>query len=149
MANHRSRLLRRVVVVVGATLAAFGVWLIFDPLAGVDLVVPDGPGSDELHRLTPERVLAAAGVASLAAWALLETLERVVRPARRLWTVIALVVLVVSMASPLFGVGLSVTNRIALILMHLTVAVVLIPGLPAPSTPRSAASREAISTVDR
>jgi hypothetical protein len=48
---------------------------------------------------------------------------------RRFWVMIAPAALVISLAGPLSGHGVSGGNRLALMLMHLTVAAIIIPVL--------------------
>jgi hypothetical protein len=53
-------------------------------------------------------------------------LERLTPRARRVWLVVALVGLAVSLMPPLAGTGVGTANRIVLLLMHLAVAAVFI-----------------------
>ena len=71
-------------------------------------------------------VVAAAAAASLAGWALLATLERHLTRLRRIWTATAVVTLLVSLAGPLTGTGITTTNRLVLMLLHLVVGTVVI-----------------------
>jgi hypothetical protein len=75
-------------------------------------------------------VTVTSGVASLAAWGLLALLERLTAHPRTLWTAIAVLALLISLGGPLSGTGITSANRVALALMHLSVAAVLIPLLP-------------------
>ena len=123
----RTRTRDRVVAVAGAAIAALAVWAIAGPLAGVDLRVASGAGG-QATQVGPGSVLATSLIASLAAWGLLAVLERTVARARTVWTVIALVVLALSMGGPLTA-GLSAGTKLALAAMHVAVAAVLIPVL--------------------
>lgn len=115
---------RRALVVVGATAADLVLWALAHPVAGIGLRVHLG-GSVQSVGLGS--VAAAALAAGLAAWALLALLERILQGPRRAWTIIAVTVLVVSLAGPL---GATTTaSMMALALMHLTLAAVLISGL--------------------
>ena len=63
-------------------------------------------------------------------------MERRAARARRIWTGIAFVVVVLSLSLPLTA-GITMSSKVALALMHVAVAAVLIPGLrrsPAPLT---------------
>jgi hypothetical protein len=115
---------RRLIVVAGASAAALAIWAVADPLAGVDLTVR--LSGAEQH-VGAGAVVAASLVAGLAAWASLALLERLAERARRIWTVIAVVVLALSLTGPLGAVGAAST--VALACMHLAVAAVLILGL--------------------
>jgi Family of unknown function (DUF6069) len=66
----------RALAVVAAVPAALAVWLVTDPLLGVDLAAPTRPGSQELQSITPALVAGTSLVAALAGWALLALLER-------------------------------------------------------------------------
>jgi hypothetical protein len=136
----------RALAVIAAALAALAVWLITDPLLGIDLTAPTAPGSQQLQPITPAIVASASLVAALGGWALLALLERFTARARTIWTAVALLVALLSLAGPLSTLAsTSAANAVALALMHLAVAAVLIPGLagtsPAPARP--APAREA------
>jgi hypothetical protein len=75
-------------------------------------------------------------IPALLGWALFAGLERVTSRAPLIWTVVALVALLVSFA-PLFGVEASGGSKVVLALIHIAVAAVLIPGFL-----RTAKSRE-------
>ena len=115
---------RRLVAVAGASAAALALWAVADPLAGIDLTVR--LSGAEQH-VGAGAVVAASLVVGLAAWGSLALLERLAERARRIWTVIAFAVLVLSLSGPLGAVGPAST--VALACMHLAVAAVLIPGL--------------------
>jgi hypothetical protein len=115
----------RALAVLGAVAAALAVWAVAVPLAGIELTVvmngvtqPVGPGT----------VMTTSLLAGLAGWALLAALERFGRRPHRTWTVIAVVMLVLSLAGPL-GNGVHTATTIALTGMHLAVGAVLIPAL--------------------
>ena len=136
----------RALAVVAAALAALAVWLVTDPLLGFDLAGPTRPGSQELMSITPALVAGTSLVVALAGWALLALLERFTARARTIWTAIALLVALLSLAGPLSALAsTSAANAVALALMHLAVAAVLIPGLAgtSPSPARPAPAREA------
>jgi hypothetical protein len=133
----------RALAVIAAALAALAVWLVTDPLLGVDLAAPTRPGSEELLSITPALVAGTSLVVALAGWALLALLERFTARARTVWTAIALLVALLSLAGPLSTLAsTTAANAVALALMHLAVAAVLIPILagtsPAPARPAPA-----------
>jgi hypothetical protein len=117
--------MRRGATVAGATLAAVAAWAVATHVAGVDLAVGRGHGRTVIG---PGAVVAASLIAGLAAWALLAVLERTVRlRAGRVWTLLALVVLVGSLLGPLGAVDIA--SGVALAAMHVTVGIILLVGL--------------------
>jgi Family of unknown function (DUF6069) len=143
----------RALAVVAAALAALTVWLITDPLLGIDLTGTTAPGSQQLRPITPAMVAGASLVTGLAGWALLALLERFTARARTIWTAIALLVALLSLAGPLSILATTEANVLALTLMHLAVAAVLIPILagtsPAPARPAPARSARASRAAER
>lgn len=109
----------------GAVLAAVAVWALAVHAFGVTLRAPGTGGA--AADIGVGHVVAASAVASLAGWAALALLERWTLRAARIWTGLALGVLVVSLGGPLSGTGISVGNRVALLALHLAVAAVLVP----------------------
>jgi Family of unknown function (DUF6069) len=133
----------RALAVVAAVLAALAVWLVTDPLLGVDLAAPTRPGAKQLLSITPALVAGASLAAALAGWGLLALLERFTARPRTSWTAIAVLVGLLSLAGPLSTIAsTTVANGLSLALMHLAVAAVLIPILagtsPAPVRPAPA-----------
>lgn len=121
---------RLLVTVIGAPAAALAVWCLAVPLAGVVLTVRQGGVTQTVGPVT---IALASLLAGLAGWALLAALERFSARPGRLWTITALVVLIVSLLGPLGGaVGPAAT--LTLVLLHLAVAAVLFPGLGRRST---------------
>ncbi|MFG1946786.1 DUF6069 family protein [Nonomuraea sp. NPDC048826] len=108
-------------IAVAATLA---IWVVAVPIAGVELAARTGAALTEVG---PVAVVVATVVAGLAGWGLLALLERLTRRARTLWTWIAAVVLVLSLAGPLGGVNPA--SQITLALMHLAAGAVIILGM--------------------
>ncbi|WP_435207643.1 DUF6069 family protein [Micromonospora sp. bgisy143] len=113
----------RAVAVVVAVLAAVAVWSIAT-LSGAQLTVDQGAGPQDVTVLA---VVLNAAIAALLGWGLLAVLERFSARARRIWTGIALTVLVLSLV-PASLVGASAGTRAALVLMHLVVGAVVIVG---------------------
>jgi len=123
-ARRRTRLL----AVAGAALAALAVWLVVEPILGVELRAPATGGNTGMD-VGPAIVAIMALAASLAGWALLAVLERATSRAGTVWLAVALVVLAVSLSGPFSGAGVTAANRVGLALMHLAVGAVLIPAL--------------------
>jgi hypothetical protein len=116
----------RAITVAAGAAGALLLWVVNDPWAGIDLTVRQG---DATQHIGPVVVAAAALVAGLAAWGLLALLERTVRRPARTFRIVALIVLVLSLAGPL-GSGVGISSRLVLLGMHLTVGAALIIGLP-------------------
>jgi hypothetical protein len=115
----------RVLAVAGAALAALAGWAIADPVAGVDLTVRQGPDATP-QEVGPAAVVLVSVLAGLAAWAALAVLERISASAGRDWTILAGVVLVLSLTGPI-AAATTTTGKAALAGMHLVVAAVLVP----------------------
>ena len=115
-----------ITVVLGATAAAVAIWIVAT-LAGADLTVSFGAGQP-IQKVTVINVVVAALVGSLAGWGLLALLRRFTTNARAIWTVIAIVFALLSLAGPLSAIA-SAGTKVALVAMHLTVATVVIVGL--------------------
>lgn len=130
-AHRRTRLF----AVAGAGLAALAVWLLVEPILGVELRAPATGGNDGMD-VGPAIVAIMALAASLAGWALLAVLERATSRAGAVWLAVAVVVLAVSLSGPFSGTGITAANRIGLALMHLAVGAVLIPTLHRTSSSR-------------
>jgi len=113
---------RRATAVVLAVLAPLAIWAVAVPVAGLDLTAtPIGGTATPVGAFA---VVAGALCAGLSGWALLAVLERRAARPRRTWTVIALVVLALSLATPIAGAtGASMP---VLLSMHLAVGAVLI-----------------------
>ncbi|WP_017569030.1 DUF6069 family protein [Nocardiopsis halotolerans] len=116
---------RRALTVAAAVLAPLALWALAVPLLGVDLTAFPG---GRARTVGPVAVAVAGLVGAVAGWLLLVVLERTVRRPGRVWTVIACVVLVLSLAGPATAGGGPV---VLLVLegMHVLVGVVLIVGL--------------------
>jgi hypothetical protein len=122
--------------VVAATATALVVWGVADPALGVDLLVDTGTGSPA--QVGPGSVIASSVVASLAGWALLAALERLVARSAQVWTAIAAAAAVLSLFGPV-AAGLTMATTVALGAMHVAVAAVLIPLFRRTVTPRGGA----------
>ena len=100
----------RAVTMVAAVLAAVLVWILIVPIFGVDLIVTG-----------------AALLAGAAGWALLATLEHLTRSAVPAWTVVAVLVLAVSLADPIAAASAIATA--SLIVLHILVGTVVVLGM--------------------
>jgi predicted permease len=127
-----SRTWNRAFGVGAAVLASAAVWVIAVPLLGVHLLIRFGSGAPQT--VGAGYVVGATLIASLAGWGLLALLERRTARARSIWTVAAVVVLLVSLALPL-AAGTTTASKSVLALMHIAVAAVLIPVLRGGSAP--------------
>ncbi|KRD13191.1 MULTISPECIES: DUF6069 family protein [unclassified Streptomyces] len=118
----------RILAVVAGAVAALVVWLVGAQLAGVHLDVHSGSDRHE-QSVGAAAVLTASVAAGLAAWGSLAALERWA-PARahRTWTVLALTVLVLSLAGP-FGLGVTAGAKAVLVCLHLVPGSVLVIAL--------------------
>lgn len=116
----------RALSVGGAVTAAVAVWVVAVPLLSLHLIVRFGTGSPETVGV--DFVIGASLIGSLLGWGFLALLERRTARARRIWTVLAIAVLLVSLSLPL-SAGVTATTKAALALMHMAVAAVLIPTL--------------------
>lgn len=113
--------------VVIAMLVPLAIWSVAEMVFHIRLRTPGGFGPPgDIGALN---VIAASGFFSLAGWGLLALLERLTARARSVWMIIAVVTLLLSLATPLSGSGITPANRAVLLLMHLAVGAVLIPAL--------------------
>jgi Family of unknown function (DUF6069) len=119
--------LPRLAGLAGADAAAVGVWLVARYGVGVQLRTPGFTSMQYSASLTVGFVLVASTVASLAGWGVVTLIERVTRRPRRAWITTGVLLTVVSLSAPLSGHGITATERLALVCMHLAVAAVLIP----------------------
>jgi hypothetical protein len=128
--NSRStigRIRERGLTVAAAVVAAVLAWLVAVPIVGIDLLVR--PGGGAVQQVGLGSVVTVSLLASLLGWGLLALLERLVpRRALTAWTVVAVVVLMLSLTGPLTAAA-NAAVAIALVLMHLVVGAVLIMGL--------------------
>ena len=116
----------RALAVASATLAALLVWAVEVSAFGLNLRVQFPSGAPQGVGLEAVGMSALAG--SLAGWALLAILERTTNRARTTWTLIAVLALLASLTAPL-GFGITLSSKLGLALLHLTVAAVLVPAL--------------------
>lgn len=143
-ASRDTRRRTRVVAVAASIIAALAVWLVAKTVIGVSFTIPVAGGT----RTMPVgwvSVIVITLALTLAAWGLLAVLERFTPRARMIWAAIASAALLLSFAGPLFAAGAaSAGTKVSLVLMHVAVAVVLIPLLA-----RTAACRPGVETIGR
>jgi hypothetical protein len=121
------RRVRRAATVAGAAAAALAGWALAGPIAGVDLTVQTGAAD---QRVGPVAVVAASLLAGAAAWAVLALLERLVSRPRPVFTAVALAALALSLPGPLTSAA-DPAGAAVLAGLHVVVAAVLVPALPA------------------
>ncbi|MEU0132166.1 MULTISPECIES: DUF6069 family protein [unclassified Streptomyces] len=107
-----------------ATVAAVAVWFVADSL--LDIGLRAKTGGDKAQEIGVASVIGATVVVGLLGWGLLAVLDRATASARTVWTVIASVVLLLSLLGPVGAEGTSA--KAALAVMHLVVGLILIPG---------------------
>lgn len=127
---HRER---AALTVGSATAAAVLLWIAAQ-VTGVELEVDTALLAPMVIGL-PLVLIAALG-ASLAGWGALALLQRLTSQARRVWTVVAVATLLLSLP-PLLTVEAAAETRLYLALMHIIVGAVLIPGLRASAAPET------------
>ncbi|MGZ0153258.1 DUF6069 family protein [Kribbella sp. WER1] len=114
----------RLAVVGLAVVAALIDWMLLAPVAGLTLTARQ---AGVQHIGFPAVVISTA-VVGLLGWGLLAILERRTPRARRTWTVIAAIVCVTSLGSPLMN-GIGVGAKLGLASLHLVVGAIVILGL--------------------
>ncbi|MFG1698810.1 DUF6069 family protein [Nonomuraea sp. NPDC049309] len=117
--------IRRLLSVLVAAASALVVWALAVPVAGVALTVRMGGGTQVVG---PMSVIVAGLAAGLAGWGLLAVLERSASRPGRVWTFVAVAVLILSLLGPL-GSAVGGAATAVLIVMHLVVGAVLLAGL--------------------
>lgn len=114
----------RLAVVGVAALVALADWAILAPLAGLTLEARQG-GTQHIGAIA---VVVSTIFVSFAGWALLSILERRTPRARTIWTVVATIVCVTSLGSPLTN-GIGPGAKLGLASLHLVVGAIVILGL--------------------
>ena len=128
---------RRVLAVIIAVVAGVLAWFLVEEVGGVDLAGPGMSGRPPID-ITAVPVGISALVATLVGWGLLALIERRARNPRRTWTVVVVILAVLSLGAPFSGSGIETSRRLSLALLHVVVAVVFIPLMArtAPEVPR-------------
>lgn len=130
----RSRRLLRAIAVACAVLATATIWVIAVPVAAVQLSVRTGAHAADQH-IGLAAIVTVSLLTGLAAWALLASLERFTTRPLRVWIMLAILTLVISLAGPLVE-GTTVTTKLVLLGMHLAVGATVIPALAKTMTRR-------------
>ncbi|MET7425056.1 DUF6069 family protein [Dactylosporangium sp. NPDC005555] len=112
----------RPLAIAGAAVLALIVFFIARSVAG-DLVVKSGSSNQTISAVA---VVLTVVVAGLLGWGLLALLEKVTAKGRTIWTVIAVVFLLLSLLGPLGGTDTG--TKVSLALLHLLVGAVIITG---------------------
>jgi hypothetical protein len=112
---------RRTTAVAAGVVAALAVWSLVHLVAGVDLAVGNGANRQAIGPVPVTVVSIATG---LAGWALLAGLERFSKRPRRIWTITAVIVLLISLLGTLGGIDAS--SKLGLAALHLVVGGTLI-----------------------
>lgn len=115
----------RALYAAGGALAGALAWIVEVPLLGIHLNYRFGTG--HIQTIAVGQVIGVSLAAALLGWVLLAVLDRRTPHARPVWTTIALVALAASLALPLAATTTSAT--VALVVMHLTVGVAVIPAM--------------------
>lgn len=110
----------RALAIGGAAVLAVLVWFIARQVAG-DLVVKTG---DSTQTVGAVAVVVTVLFVSLLGWGLLALLERFTAKGRTIWTVVAVVFLLLSLLGPLGGTDTG--TKVSLALLHLLVGAVII-----------------------
>ncbi|MEU8344182.1 hypothetical protein SAMN05443665_1001548 [Actinomadura meyerae] len=120
------RSVRRVrATAVGAAVAANVALYLAASAAGTDFLLTD-PGKDQSHHLIVPEIAAFTLLFALLGWGTMALLERFTRHARTVWSVLAAAVLALSFV-PLGLEQASPATRAALAVIHIVVAVALLP----------------------
>jgi FlaA1/EpsC-like NDP-sugar epimerase len=114
----------RAIAIGGVTLATVVIWLVARALE-VDFKVDQRNGQPPVDVTLPS-VIAVTLIVSLLAWGTLALLQRFTSRGTAIWTVLAVVVLLLSYLLLVFA-GATAGTKITLFLMHSSVAAVLIP----------------------
>jgi hypothetical protein len=116
---------RNRLAVVGITVAAaLAWWAILAHAFGITLDAQQG----SLMHIGAGQVFFASAVLAFLGWGLLAILERRTPNARTVWTVVATIVCLTSLGSPLSG-GIGVGAKLGLASLHLVVGAIVILGL--------------------
>lgn len=117
----------RALMIFAAALSALATWAALTTLSGADTTVRTDGSTREVGA---ESVIVTSLVAGLISWVLLALLERFTGRPRTIWTVVASVLLLLSLTG-LLTVGVDVPAKSILVILHLVVAAILIPGFRA------------------
>jgi hypothetical protein len=125
------RRLRRAATLVAAAVAATIVWIVCVPVLGIDLTVNAGGAA---QAVTLPSVIIVPILTGGVAWALLALFERMLRHGRRVWLIVACVVLALALLEPLAMMA-SPTVLVSLLALHLVTGATLVTGLALSAAP--------------
>ncbi|XAS67586.1 DUF6069 family protein [Micrococcaceae bacterium Sec5.7] len=117
---------RRGLSVAAAAALALIEWIVVVKLAGIPLTIEEMYAGASREVGWAAVIVTAVG-SGLAAWLLLAVLERFTAKGPRIWVVTAVAALLLSVSGPLSAAS-TIGVQVALILMHVSVAAVLIAG---------------------
>lgn len=107
-----------------AVVGALLVWLVADPLLGVDFSVTS---SGTTTVVGPGLIAGMTIGAALLGWALLAVLERFTARARQVWMITAVMVLLLSFVMPFNSGEVDTSAQWSLLVMHAVVGAAVIP----------------------
>jgi uncharacterized protein DUF6069 len=119
---------RRPITIGVAAAASLAIWGTCTA-SGMTLHQPASGSGTAAPTLALALVIAVPALAALAGWAIAAFLERRTARAARSWPLVTGLALILSLAGPLSGHGVSAGNRLVLVSMHLTVGAVIIYGM--------------------
>ena len=119
---------------VAAAIAANSVLYVGARALGTDFKLTD-PGMTEAHQLILPEIVVFTALFALLGWGSLAVLERVTRHARVAWTMLACAVLMLSFV-PIGIEQATPATKAMLSVIHIAVAVALVPMLRTPARPR-------------
>ncbi|MGL5866714.1 MAG: DUF6069 family protein [Dermatophilaceae bacterium] len=122
-----STISRRALAVGGGAVAGLLVWVLLVPIGGMVLRANSGDAAREIPVVA---VLISSVIGGLVGWGIAEVLQRRVGRPKRTWVRLTTVLTAVSCISP-FGGAADTSSALGLVLMHLGVALVVIPGIAA------------------
>lgn len=126
----RSKALSRLMVVIAAPLAGVILWAVVTQLLRIDVRTPALNAYQPSAPLGVAYVVVSGLVGGLAGWGVLALIERLA-PARAalIWTIVGVVVLLLSFGLPLSGTGTNGRSRAILIVFHVLVGGIVIVGM--------------------
>jgi hypothetical protein len=137
--STRRRLIRAAAVC-GAALTTTVIFLIARA-AGADFTITD-PGQGKIpHTFVAPEIATVTAVIGLLGWVVLAALERWTRRPRTIWSVLAVVVVALSLV-PIWIERADTDTRIGLAVIHIAVAIALLPML------RTASDRPGLRPAD-
>ncbi|MGL5929336.1 MAG: DUF6069 family protein [Dermatophilaceae bacterium] len=118
---------RRALAVAGGAVAGLLVWVLLVPIGGMDLRAATGGAEREIPAAA---VVLSALIGGLLGWGIAELLQRRAGRPKRTWVILTTILAALSCVSP-FGGAADTSSALGLVLMHIAVALVVIPGIAA------------------